>query len=870
MADANDLPGITLTKEQQAIIETCQPPIASSGKGQLIRVTAAAGTGKTTSLLSLALRAANLGHRRITYLTFTKAAAQDGTQRLSKALENAGLLGKVIVDARTLHSCAFHQITKHQSTDASTATQQPGTINQIWSEKKMKKWIALTLNNEIEEFLSPCQSKIDSWQNLSNVHRASIYRQARDRVEFFIFKTFRQFCTRSINLREFQDASCYDRNYFPAKQFHTTKSKVAEKLGFDPRVYGSNKIRWYADQACKLYDFIEKDDIRTFDLIMKRAQLLSLEIPGTILLIDESQDMDGCQVNWVAEKQVQFAKQVYVVGDAAQTIYGFRGAKSKYLMDLSIDHELMLTECWRFGPKIANIANLVLFAKENSDQTEKHQSAANGRNQKLKWKNWIPYRVKSGKDIPAHVTETCFMSDWQNYRAKSEKVTLIARQNTTLFQAALLIFGFTAIKDDDKSITNESSPQVDKNTQVKQEAQVNNTKTQIKREDQEPREASNSDDDYDYIDDCTSGTSANPPRNNDIDESSSMPANLLFPKMHINGYGETSGRKAWLSTFKLIDAVYKLFELSQNGELDPSGENDAAMTIPPSQFPEFAGRQVSWSSFCKDVVQGEMNRYSIPISVVKTYKEQTMAAVKRFKEEVIDTNYSVDESDLILSTCHAAKGMEWDHVQVLDDFIDLANYDCYKSNQRLGFRPANKRQKVSSKPWKFGFDSWGDDLNLAYVACTRAKRTLSISSFLMKVIRDFDHILAWKAAGLTSAELPLIEGLAHRRAGVTPQELEDIYSSLVVKFRKEVGVSDECRLLEYLLPSNEAESMDGAEVKTDNTPETVAAQVIPVQSAEWSDQNQCKDTSLLPRSLQLPCQPNACVCLLRDACVCLI
>ena len=784
------LPGIDLTEEQEAILETCQPPL-QHGKGQLVRVTAAAGTGKTTSLLSLALQAAELGHTKITYLTFTKAAALDGTRRLSAALGNAGLLGKVTIDARTLHSCAFNQLVKYQSTKDPDAD----ITNKIWSEKKVKKWIAQTLNDEIEQFLGPCRTNIESWQNLRASQKASIFRRARDRVEFFIFKTLKQFCTRSISFQQFQDSNCFDRNYYPAKKFHSSSNKVAEKLGFDARLY-ANKTSWYADQACKLCRMIVKEDIRTFDFVMKRAQLLALEIPGTILLIDESQDMDGCQVNWVAETQVKFSKQVYVVGDAAQTIYGFRGAKSQYLMDLSIDKEQMLTESWRFGPGIARIANLVLFAKENSDQTEKQQSK--------KWKNWIPYRVKAGKEKAAHVTGACLMSSWQDYRAKSEQITLIARQNKTLFQATLMIFGFT--------------PEGDGDSTAKKSNTKANKVSQVKREEQADDRSREEDDDYDYVDDCTGDAAALGHQSGHIKttkDATFSPDSL--PKIHINGYGETSGRKTWLSMFKLIGTVYELFELSQEGEDSSDGESTAAMRLPTAQFPEFAGREVSWLSFCEDVREGEMNKYTIPISVVNMYQNDTMAAVERFKQEVIDKNHSLEEADLILSTCHAAKGMEWDNVQVLDDFIDFANYECDHRSQHRGFQSALKKQKVS-KPWKFGFAAWGDDLNLAYVACTRARYTLSVSPFLLKCIQDFDHIREWKAAGDTSAEIPFIQGLARRQSDMTPQALEDIHSSLVLKYREEVGVQDDGLLIDYLLRLYDEDSMNA---EADSTPAEV-------------------------------------------------
>jgi superfamily I DNA/RNA helicase len=78
--------------------------------------------------------------------------------------------------------------------------------------------------------------------------------------------------------------------------------------------------------------------------------------------------MDGCQMKWIGD-QPSFGTHIYIVGDPAQAIYGFRGAMSKYLMDLNSSRDCLLTESWRFGRRISQIANLVLFAKEHSDQT---------------------------------------------------------------------------------------------------------------------------------------------------------------------------------------------------------------------------------------------------------------------------------------------------------------------------------------------------------------------------------------------------------------------------------------------------------------------------------------------------------------------
>ncbi|KAL3926792.1 MAG: hypothetical protein SGBAC_013335, partial [Bacillariaceae sp.] len=774
---AAHLPGIQLTKEQDDILNTCKSPLStgSSAKGQLVRVTAAAGTGKTTTLLCLALRAVEKGHRSITYLTFTKAAAMDGTRRLCEALDHSGLIahGRVKIDARTLHSSASQALNQHRQAEDPSAD----FGNKVWSDKKLKQWISRTLNAEIESFLEPCFNELQRRRSSSSRNNSSSsssstnnsqggahQRVARDQVEFFLFKTLDQFCTKCMSRREFGKKNTFGRVYFPAKLFHESEQRGG-KLGFHPRIY-KNRVHWYADQACALWDKAAEEDIRTFNFIMKRAQLLSLKVPGTILLIDESQDMDGCQVHWVAE-QVKFSKHVYVVGDAAQSIYGFRGAKSEYLMELPIDREQMLTDSFRFGPGIAEVSNLVLFAKENSDQTAE---VYDHRKRCMKWKNWSPYRIKAGIDKPSVVTGEPLLPNWQNYKDRSEKITLIARNNKTLFEEALGLIGFAPVSEEDSI-----------------KAPPGNQKSN-----QERRSHIHTEDDEDFIlldeDDVVKNqrrSTSNEGTNSDAPSTETETETPPIPKIHINGFGESSGRKVWLKMFRLIGAVYDLFKLSvEKNQANPNG----MMQLPKPLFPEFSGRDVTWCSFCEDVNRREMNRYTIPISVVNAYGHCTMAAVELFQREVVDKQYSASDSDIILTTCHAAKGMEWENVQVADDFIKLADYlvhNIKEKNPTFGFEPASKKMKTTQK-WKFGFQAWGDDVNLAYVAFTRAKRTLSLPCCALNAIRDFDTILEWESCDDMSQDLPEIHGLTEHKIDVTPERMEEIRNSLVFKYREEL------------------------------------------------------------------------------------
>ena len=82
----------------------------------------------------------------------------------------------------------------------------------------------------------------------------------------------------------------------------------AANLGFPPQKYAQeNSYGFYADTCIQLWEYVLKNNVRTYDIELKKAQLRNLRIPCTVLLVDECQDLDGCQVDFVA-KQRQFGK----------------------------------------------------------------------------------------------------------------------------------------------------------------------------------------------------------------------------------------------------------------------------------------------------------------------------------------------------------------------------------------------------------------------------------------------------------------------------------------------------------------------------------------------------------------------------------
>jgi hypothetical protein len=95
----------------------------------------------------------------------------------------------------------------------------------------------------------------------------------------------------------------------------------------------------------------------THDVYLKQWQLSGPELTGwDVILYDEAQDADPCVAD-VIEHQAH--AQLVAVGDSAQAIYGWRGA-GDFLARVRADHRLALTQSWRFGPAVADEANVWL------------------------------------------------------------------------------------------------------------------------------------------------------------------------------------------------------------------------------------------------------------------------------------------------------------------------------------------------------------------------------------------------------------------------------------------------------------------------------------------------------------------------------
>ena len=129
-----------------------------------------------------------------------------------------------------------------------------------------------------------------------------------------------------------------------------------------------------------LYIFKEHEDIR-----LKWQQRLEY------IMIDEFQDIDALQYE-LMEVLCGYHHNLFIVGDPDQTIYTWRGANVKYLMDFDRNFPgtktIMMTENYRSTPEIIAAANSLIDKNENRIKKE-----------------LIP-KLPSGEPVACHFAET--------------------------------------------------------------------------------------------------------------------------------------------------------------------------------------------------------------------------------------------------------------------------------------------------------------------------------------------------------------------------------------------------------------------------------------------------------------------------------
>jgi hypothetical protein len=248
---------------------------------------------------------------------------------------------------------------------------------------------------------------------------------------------------------------------------------------------------------------------------------------------------------------------------------------------------------------------------------------------------------------------------------------------------------------------------------------------------------------------------------------------LDFPKVHVVG-GTASGSN-WKSMKKLVGEVFDLYSITPK-----------AKQLPKSMFPDFQNRGTNWPTFLEECEEKDLRRYCLTIQCVLKYQQRTLEAMEFFKKHVLDKDVPVEQADIILTTCHKAKGLEWANVQLCDDFIALNQYEKKKAGK-------GSIKGSPDGPWQFAM-GFGDRVNLLYVACTRPKKLLSLPLSMQNMLGDSDlvfrHVIEKQTNGLK---------LSGSNMALRGSDVAAFYRVIVARLRKEVGVKRNESLVQTII-----------------------------------------------------------------------
>lgn len=109
------------------------------------------------------------------------------------------------------------------------------------------------------------------------------------------------------------------------------------------------------------------------------------------------------------------------------------------------------------------------------------------------------------------------------------------------------------------------------------------------------------------------------------------------------------------------------------------------------------------------------------VEIVKEYGNEIPNIIKQIKNKHVE-NDEKEKAEMIFSTVHRCKGMEYDVIQIVNDFITEESLEKIKSS--------NKSEEIN-------LSKLNEEINLLYVAITRTKNSIHIPETLLP--KDFPN-----------------------------------------------------------------------------------------------------------------------------------
>lgn len=124
----------------------------------------------------------------------------------------------------------------------------------------------------------------------------------------------------------------------------------------------------------------------------------------------------------------------------------------------------------------------------------------------------------------------------------------------------------------------------------------------------------------------------------------------------------------------------------------------------------------------------------IAVNVVDKYKEETIKHLNELKKNLA----TKETCDVILSTVHASKGLEYERVILADDFVDIEKISeklVFLENKFFELSADKEKVKKIKEKYENLFAWFKEECNVLYVAITRSFEELQLNTALKKIYK---------------------------------------------------------------------------------------------------------------------------------------
>ena len=265
---------------------------------------------------------------------------------------------------------------------------------------------ATEMRERVQSLLGPVADSI--WMSTFHALCVRILRRDADKIgyssNFSIADSSEQL---TLVKRIEKDLNINPKMYDPRAILSTISNAKNDLL--TPNAYDSLAKSPFEKVTAQIYHEYQKnlkrDQIMDFDDLIMQTLVLFKKDKETLhyyqnkfqyIMVDEYQDTNQAQYELCHELAAQY-KNICVVGDADQSIYGWRGANMENILNFEQDYEdddvhtIMLEQNYRSTGHILNAANAVI--KNNLNRKPKKLWTDRGAGEKVNY-----YRAQSGND----------------------------------------------------------------------------------------------------------------------------------------------------------------------------------------------------------------------------------------------------------------------------------------------------------------------------------------------------------------------------------------------------------------------------------------------------------------------------------------